>query len=117
MMAPHFGLGLAALALAVQLGLTRSWQQEARALAAQERSLLGQQRETRRRLVDLETRAALRAHAAEIVGRSAAASSSDAALHKVRSGVVRALHTPFRLEVRPSEGPAVATVSLVTAGD
>ena len=113
------GIALAVLALAVQLALTRPWRREAGELSAQHQRLLDQQRQQRHRLADLEARAALRASAVALVGRSAATSRSDAVLHRVRTGVVSALDpgVPSRLEVRSGPAPAVATVALSTAGD
>jgi hypothetical protein len=113
-------LGLAGLAVALQLGLTRTWRQEAAALAEQHQRALNQQRTERRRLAELEARAELRAQAAALVGRSAATAASDAAVQKVRMGIVEALDAGLpssRLEVRRGPAPAVATVTLSTAGD
>jgi hypothetical protein len=110
---------LTALAGAIQLGLTRPWQQETARLSGEHLHLREQRREQQLRLAELETRAALRAHAAALVGRSAAVAPSDAALHKVRTGVVSALDSgiPSRLQVRAGPAPAVATVTLSTSAD
>jgi hypothetical protein len=110
---------LAVAAGAIQLGLTRPWRQEAVRLSDEHDRLRQQRRKQRLQLAELQARAALRAHAAALVGRSAAVQPSDAALHKVRTGVVQALDpgTSSRLEVRPGPAPAVATVALSTSGD
>jgi hypothetical protein len=116
----RIALGLAGLAVALQLGLTRMWRQEAAALSDQHQRALNQQREQHRRLAELESRAALRAQATALVGRSAATPVSDAAVQKVRRGVVEALDSGLptsRLEVRRGPAPAVATVTLATGGD
>jgi hypothetical protein len=115
----RIAVALAALAGGIQLGLTRPWQQEAAGLSGEHLRLRNQHREQRVRLAELQTRAALRAHAAALVGRSAAVQPSDAALHKVRTGVVQALDpgVSSRLEVRPGPAPAIATVTLSTVGD